>query len=194
MLAIILPLNEVFFNFKQYDGLTRSARYIKGRKWLNGLMQSKFMKVVFTVLIVFPGAYAAMAFVVGPVKLVYWLKGRRAEGDRKLNALLKAMDKWRESLASKNVYTLIEPYKEQGFKLFVYYPESRIPKREDERRAFYERLEQMKVHLGLEVVFRANGKSDIDFAIGAFNIDVGRSFFFSDGAISPLEGGKWELG
>lgn len=183
MNAVILPLNEFFYNHQKYDGLNPFAAIIHRHKWVKKFVDSRFGYKSFLFLVVYPLATSGFLFFLGPVYVYHYLLSGKKRAKLKTDKFFAAMDRWDNRLKSKNIYSTVNFFKEKKMKVIVYYSTDTIPVTKKKQNEFFRKIDSMKQNLEVFHVFPANSKNDVEDVIRKFNIDPDQSFFMSDGNI-----------
>ncbi len=182
MKAIIIPLNEYFYNFKKYDGRTPPQRFIETRPLLYKFFRSRAGEKIFLAFL-YPFAFILFCIIFGPIYIYDCLRGGKKQANNKANKILDRMNKWTDKMTRKDMKKFLQKFTNENFKLFLYYSDEMIPKNEKQRDLFFIRLEKMKEGLNLHHVFLANEQADVEEVMQLYGIDPDQSFFMSDGKI-----------
>jgi hypothetical protein len=180
MRAIIIPLNEFFYNHDKYDGTTPPERFFNRRP----IFKKYFLETkVGEAILVYPFAFAVLAFYVAPFFTWHYLKSGYAIANSKCHVVAGKFEKALKKFQSKNIFPTIQIFQRKGYSLIVYYTSDMIPRKTKKRKIFFEKMELMKAKLKIAHIIEANSREDIEKAILSFNINVSESFFMTDGRI-----------
>ncbi len=199
MRAIIIPLNEYFYNYQKYDGKNPVEGFIYRRKWLYNFIKTKFGKKLLLAIIVYPLVLFAFLFFFGPFYLYHLLLSRKNEAMEKADLIFDALDRWTDKITRKDIIASLSIFERNEMNILVYFNDEMIPAKPKERDKFFQKPESMKQGLKVHHVFEANKKEDVEDVIQRFNINPNQSFFMSDGkidlnptSIAPgLNPGQW---
>ena len=187
MRAIIIPLNEYFFNHQKYDGKNPVEGFIYRRPWLYKFIRTKHGGVLFKAIAMLPLALIGFLFFLGPIYLYHLIvSGKKAAKD-KVDSTFAAMDRWEYKIRSKDIRPSLEVFEKNKMHILVYFNDDMIPVKAKERTKFFLKMETMKQSLKVHHVFRANIKEDVEAIMQKFEIDPSQSFFMSDGKINLTE-------
>lgn len=183
MQALIIPLNEYFFNHQKYDGMNPSVRFIFKHKWLYNFSNTKPGKIFIKYFIALPLAILGTLFFLGPIYLYHYILAGKKAANIKVDLTFAAMDKWMKKFERKNIQDSIAFFERNKMTLLVYYNAGMIPGKIVERKIFFKKIASMQSNLKVHHVFEANSKEDVEEVIKRFDLEPGKSFFISDGKI-----------
>ena len=181
MKAIILPLNDIFYNWELHSGKSAILRFWERHPFLE--------KIAFLNVVKYPIVLLYTLPFLGSIIIRYFVeRWRRGEeyATNKIDARIA------HYLAKQGQYSLfkkanqlgaLESIKYFNYRLLIYYTEDKIPMEKKSELKFKKRLDEMQRALNLEKVFLVKSKEDIEEVIATSGIDVSSSFFISDGTI-----------
>ena len=170
MRAIVLPLNELFYNFEKYDGSTSGERFNRKHPTYIKFVNSKFGGRIIKYCVAIPIGIALIVLFAAPVYFFFILRYGYARAKSRMHA---GMDKWVSISENKrkNILPIIRKFRTDGHAVFVYYTSEMIPKKEKQKKMFFKKLLLMKRKLNISHLQLADTKEDIETLIWLFDID-----------------------
>lgn len=174
MRAIILPLSEMFYNFKKYDGSRRGDRFDRNHPVLIRLSNTKTGEWVMKYLMALPVFILMVIFLFLPAYLFFLIRYGHKRTKSKLNSIFENIDDKVTKVINKkrkDVHSMLSRCLTDKPVIFVYYMPEMIPKKTKQRKVFFEKLALMKKKLNISHIQLVNDTEDIETMIWLFDID-----------------------
>ena len=174
MLAIVLPLNEFFYNFKKYDGISREDRFDRNHPALVRFFKTKTGEWVLKYLLAFPVFIFILVLFYLPIYTFFLIRCGHKKAKANMEViLLKYADKASAVMGKKrkDVHAMLSRCLIDNPVIFVYYTPEMIPKKRKNQKVFFKKLALMKKEFDIFHLQLVNKKDDNETMIWLFDID-----------------------